>query len=374
MKIAVVKEIREGERRVALVPESCAKLAKAGFTVAVEGGAGNGAFFPDDAFREAGAGIGSDPAELLSGADLVLKVQPPMFNRVVGRHEAYMMRPGAVLVGQLVPARHPDAVSQLAGRGITAFATDRIPRITRAQPMDTLSSMASIAGYKAVLIAANLLPRYFPMLSTAAGTILPAKVFVIGAGVAGLQAVATARRLGAVVEATDTRSAVREQVLSLGARFVGVETGESAEDAGGYARELSPEFYRKQAELIAGRCAASDVVITTALIGGVKAPRLVTAEMVRGMKPGTVIVDVAAEGGGNCELTRPGETVVEGGVTICGDDNLPSTLPWHASTLFSRNLTAFVLAFWKDGRFQVDPADEIQRAALVTHEGKEATG
>jgi len=374
MKIAVVKEIREGERRVALVPESCAKLAKAGFTVAVEGGAGNGAFFPDDAFREAGAGIGSDPAELLSGADLVLKVQPPMFNRVVGRHEAYMMRPGAVLVGQLVPARHPDAVVQLAGRGITAFATDRIPRITRAQPMDTLSSMASIAGYKAVLIAANLLPRYFPMLSTAAGTILPAKVFVIGAGVAGLQAVATARRLGAVVEATDTRSAVREQVLSLGARFVGVETGESAEDAGGYARELSPEFYRKQAELIAGRCAASDVVITTALIGGVKAPRLVTAEMVRGMKPGTVIVDVAAEGGGNCELTRPGETVVEGGVTICGDDNLPSTLPWHASTLFSRNLTAFVLAFWKDGRFRVDPADEIQRAALVTHEGKEATG
>jgi len=374
MKIAVVKEIREGERRVALVPESCAKLAKAGFTVAVEGGAGNGAFFPDDAFREAGAGIGSDPAELLSGADLVLKVQPPMFNRIVGRHEAYMMRPGAVLVGQLVPARHPDAVVQLAGRGITAFATDRIPRITRAQPMDTLSSMASIAGYKAVLIAANLLPRYFPMLSTAAGTILPAKVFVIGAGVAGLQAVATARRLGAVVEATDTRSAVREQVQSLGARFVGVETGESAEDAGGYARELSPEFYRKQAELIAGRCAASDVVITTALIGGVKAPRLVTAEMVRGMKPGTVIVDVAAEGGGNCELTRPGETVVEGGVTICGDDNLPSTLPWHASTLFSRNLTAFVLAFLKDGRFQVDPADEIQRAALVTHEGKEATG
>jgi NAD(P) transhydrogenase subunit alpha len=374
LKIAVVKEIREGERRVALVPESCAKLAKAGFTVAVESGAGNGAFFPDESFREAGAGIGSDPAELLSGADLVLKVQPPMFNRAVGRHEAYMMRPGALLVGQLVPARHPDAVVQLAGRGITAFAMDRIPRVTRAQPMDTLSSMASIAGYKAVLIAANLLPRYFPMLSTAAGTILPAKVFIIGAGVAGLQAVATARRLGAVVEATDTRSAVREQVQSLGARFVGVETAEDAEGAGGYARELSPEFCRKQAELIAVRCAAADVVIATALIGGVKAPRLITAEMVRGMKPGAVIVDVAAEGGGNCELTRPGETVVEGGVTICGHDNLPSTLPWHASTLFSRNLTAFVLAFWKDGRFRVDPADEVQRAALVTHEGREVTG
>jgi NAD(P) transhydrogenase subunit alpha len=374
LKIAVVKEIREGERRVALVPESCAKLASAGFTVAVERGAGNGAFFPDEAFREAGAGIGNDPAELLSGADLVLKVQPPMFHRAVGRHEAYMMRPGALLVGQLVPARHPDAVVQMAGRGITAFAMDRIPRITRAQPMDTLSSMASIAGYKAVLIAANLLPRYFPMLSTAAGTILPAKVFVIGAGVAGLQAVATARRLGAVVEATDTRSAVREQVQSLGARFVGVETAEDAEGAGGYARELSPEFYRKQAELIAVRCAAADVVITTALIGGVKAPRLITAEMVKGMKPGAVIVDVAAEGGGNCELTRPGETVVEGGVTICGHDNLPSTLPWHASTLFSRNLTAFVLAFCVDGRFRVDPGDEIQRAALVTHEGREVTG
>jgi NAD(P) transhydrogenase subunit alpha len=374
VRVAGVREIREGERRVALVPESCAKLASAGFKVAVESGAGDAAFFRDDAFREAGAGIGSDPAELLSGADLVLKVQPPMFNRVAGRHEAFMMRPGAVLVGQLVPARHPDAVAQLAGRGITAFAMDRIPRITRAQSMDTLSSMASIAGYKAVLIAANLLPRYFPMLSTAAGTILPAKVFVIGAGVAGLQAVATARRLGAVVEATDTRAAVREQVESLGARFVGVETGESAEDAGGYARELSPEFYKKQAELIGLRCAASDVVITTALIGGVKAPRLITAEMVRGMKTGSVIVDVAAEGGGNCELTRPGETVVEGGVTICGHDNLPSTLPWHASTLFSRNLTAFVLAFWKDGRFRIDPGDEIQRAALVTHEGREVAG
>jgi len=374
MRIAVVREIREGERRVALVPESCAKLAKAGFTVAVESGAGNWASFPDDAFREAGASTGSDPAELLSGADLVLKVQPPMFNRVLGRHEADMMRSGAVLVGQLVPARHPEAVARLAARGITAFAMDRIPRTTRAQSMDTLSAMASISGYKAVLIAANLLPRYFPMLSTAAGTVLPAKVFVVGAGVAGLQAVATARRLGAVVEATDTRPAVREQVQSLGARFVGVETGESAEDAGGYARELSPEFYRRQAELIAGRCASADVVVTTALIGGVTAPRLITAEMVRGMKPGSVIVDVAAEGGGNCELTRPGETVVEGGVTICGHDNLPSTLPWHASTLFSRNLTAFVMAFWKDGRFLVDPGDEIQRAALVTHEGREVTG
>jgi NAD(P) transhydrogenase subunit alpha len=347
---------------------------KAGLAVAAESGAGAGAFFPDEEYRKAGAAVEPDPSALLGSAELILKVQPPMFHAATGRHEADQMREGAVLIGQLLPSRHPEAVAKLAERGITSFAMDRIPRITRAQSMDTLSSMASIAGYKAVLIAANLLPRYFPMLSTAAGTVLPAKVFVIGAGVAGLQAIATARRLGAVVEATDTRPAVREQVQSLGGRFVGVETGESAEDAGGYAKELSPEFYRKQAELIAERCAAADVVITTALIGGVKAPRLVTAEMVRGMRPGSVIVDLAAEGGGNCELTRPGETVLEGGVTVCGPDNLPATLPWHASTLFSRNLAAFVLAFWKDGRFRIDLTDEIVRAALVTHGGKAVAG
>ncbi len=374
LNIAVVREILKGERRVALVPESCAKLSKAGMTVVVESGAGDAAFFSDDDYRASGARVETGPVAVLEAADLVLKVQPPAFNPSVGLHEADMMRPGALLAGQLVPARHPEAVAKLAERGITAFAMDRIPRIARAQPMDTLSSMANIAGYRAVLVAANLLPRYFPMLTTAAGTVLPAKVFVIGAGVAGLQAIATARRLGAVVEATDTREAVREQVQSLGARFFGVETDEAAQDAGGYAKELSAEFYRKQADLIAGRCAAADVVITTALIGGVKAPRLITAEMVHGMRPGSVIVDVAAEGGGNCELTRPGETVEERGVTISGPDNLPATLPWHASTLFSRNLASFVLAFWKDGRFLVDLEDEILRAALVTPEGKEAKG
>jgi NAD(P) transhydrogenase subunit alpha len=374
VKIAVLREIREGERRVAVVPETCAKLAKAGIAVSVEAGAGAAAFFPDEEYRRAGAAVEPDPAAMLGNADLVLKVQPPMFHRDTGRHETDGIRAGAILVGQLLPSHHPEAVAKLAERGITAFAMDRIPRITRAQSMDTLSSMASISGYKAVLIAANLLPRYFPMLSTAAGTVLPARVFVIGAGVAGLQAIATARRLGAVVEATDTRPAVREQVQSLGGRFVGVETEESAEDAGGYAKELSPEFYRKQAEFLAGRCAAADVVITTALIGGVKAPRLLTAEMVRGMRPGSVIVDLAAEGGGNCELTRPGETVLAGGVTICGPENLPATLPWHASTLFSRNLAAFVLAFWKDGEFRIDLSDEIQRAALVTHGGKAVAG
>ncbi len=372
MKIAVVREILPAERRVALVPESCAKLVKAGIVVAIERRAGTAAFFPDDAYEAAGAVVEDDPAALLAGADVVLKVQPPDFNAALGRHEADMIRPGAVLVGQLVPVRHPDAMRRIAERGIIAFAMDRVPRITRAQAMDTLSSMANISGYKAVLVAANLLPRYFPMLTTAAGTVLPAKVFVIGAGVAGLQAIATARRLGAVVEATDTRAEVREQVQSLGARFVGVDAGEDAQDAGGYARELSPEFYRKQAERIADRCAAADVVITTALIGGVKAPRLIGPEAVRGMKAGSVIVDVAAEGGGNCELTRPGETVVDHGVTICGPLNLPSEMPWHASTLFSRNLTAFVLAFWKDGAFRVDPEDEIQRSALVAREGRGA--
>lgn len=374
MNVAVVREILRGERRVALVPESCSKLSKAGMTVVVESGAGDAAFFPDGDYRSAGARVENGPVEVLGGADLVLKVQPPAFNPVVGLHEADMIRTGALLAGQLVPSRHPEAMAKLAERGITAFAMDRIPRITRAQPMDTLSSMANIAGYRAVLLAAQLLPRYFPMLTTAAGTVLPAKVFVIGAGVAGLQAIATARRLGAVVEATDTRPEVREQVQSLGARFIGVETGEAAQDAGGYAKELSAEFYRKQADLIGGRCAASDVVITTALIGGVKAPRLITAEMVHSMRPGSVIVDVAAEGGGNCELTRPGETVEERGVTICGPDNLPATLPWHASTLFSRNLASFVLAFWKDGRFLVDLEDEILRAALVTREGGEVKG
>lgn len=370
MKIAVPREILQGERRVALVPESCAKLSKAGIAVSVERGAGEAAFFPDDAYRGAGAAVEDGTPGLFGGADLVLKVNPPVFRPDLAKHEAELMRRGAMLLGALMPSRHPDAVEKLAAAGVTSFSTDRIPRITRAQSMDTLSSMASVAGYKAILLAANALPKYFPMLTTAAGTVFPAKVFVIGAGVAGLSAVATARRLGASVEATDTRPAAREQVESLGARFVGVETAENAQDSSGYARELSKEFLAMQAELLARRCAAADAVVTTALIGGVTAPRLITADMVRGMRPGSVIVDLAAEGGGNCELTRPGETVVERGVTIYGPLNLPAGMPWHASTLFSRNLAAFVLAFWRDGRFALDLGDEILRGALVTHEGK----
>lgn len=369
MKIAVPREIRSGERRVALVPESVKKLVKAGIGVTVERGAGEAAFFTDSLYREEGAEVEGDVAKLYGGADLVLKVQAPALNETLATHETDLMRAGGMLLATLIPARHRDVVEKLAVRGVTAFAIDLIPRITRAQTMDTLSSMANIGGYKAVLIAANHLPRYFPMLMTAAGTVLPAKVFVIGAGVAGLQAVATAHRLGAAVEATDTRPVVKEQVESIGAKFVGV-VAEEAQDASGYAKELSADFYRKQAELIAERCAAADAVITTALIGGVKAPKLITADMVKSMKPGSVIVDIAAEAGGNCELTQPGRTVVVHGVTICGPENLPAEMPWHGSTLYSRNLTAFVLAFWKDGSFKLDPDDEIIRGCMVSHAGE----
>ena len=370
MRIAVPKETREGERRVALVPETCKKLVKAGIEVVIESGAGQAAYLSDAAYVEAGAKVEADLANLLGGADFVLKVQPPAVRPEVGKHEAELMKPGALLLCTLLPTRNLEAVRKLAERKITAFSTDCIPRITRAQSMDTLSAMSNIAGYKAVLIAANELAKYFPMFMTAAGTIFAAKVFVIGAGVAGLQAIATAKRLGATVTATDTRKAVGEQVQSLGAKFAAVESEEDAQTASGYAKELSQDFYRKQAELIAQQCAASDVVITTALIGGVKAPRLITAEVVRKMQPGSVIVDLAAEAGGNCELTKPGETVVENGVKILGPLNLPSEMPRDASTLYARNLTTFVLAFWKDNAFQLNLDDEILKGAVITHDGK----
>ncbi len=364
MKLFVPRETRDGERRVALVPESVKKLVKAGMTVVIEHDAGAGSFLDDAAYVEAGASVVTDAPATLAESDLVLLVNPP------GPVELDRLRPGAMLLAPLTPTRNLDLVRKLLERRVTAFSTDTIPRISRAQAMDALSSMASIAGYKAVILAADALPRYFPMLMTAAGTVLPAKVFVIGAGVAGLQAIATGRRLGAVVEATDTRPAVKTEIESLGARFVGVETTEEAQDKGGYAKELSQEFYRKQAELIARHCAAADVVITTALIGGVFAPKLISAEMVEKMKAGSVIVDLAAPGGGNCELTKPGETVVHKGVKILAPLNLPSELAFHASLLYSRNLTAFVLAFWKSGAFQLDLSDDILKDATVTHDGR----
>ncbi|MEK6677180.1 MAG: Re/Si-specific NAD(P)(+) transhydrogenase subunit alpha [Planctomycetota bacterium] len=370
MKIAVVKEVFPGERRVALVPESIKKLIKAGIQVGVQEGAGSESGLPDAEYTSAGAGLENDILKLLSDADFVCKVCPPTQNTTVGCHEADILKPGGMLLASFVPIRSLEAVRKLADRKVTTFCTDLIPRITRAQSMDTLSSMSSIAGYKAVLIAANELGKYFPMFMTAAGTVLPAKVFIIGAGVAGLQAVATAKRLGAAVEATDTRPAAKTDVESLGAKFVGVETAEQAQDAGGYAKELSQDFYRKQGELIADRCAASDVVITTALIGGVKAPKLITEDMVKKMKPGSVIVDLAAIAGGNCEVTQPGATVVRHGVKICAPLNLPSEMAYHGSTLYSRNLTSFILAFWKDGKFNFDLNDDILKGATVTHDGQ----
>jgi NAD(P) transhydrogenase subunit alpha len=368
MRIGVPKETSAGERRVALVPESCKKLIQAGYTISVETGAGDGAGFPDSAYREVGVTLESDPAALLGSADIVLKVNPPV-SGTGQRDEVEWMRRGVIYVGSLMPLRNLDVVEALASRGITAFSTDAIPRTTRAQAMDTLSSMANISGYKGALLAAVELNKYFPMLMTAAGTVPPAKVFVIGAGVAGLQAIATARRLGANVFATDVRPEVKEQIESVGGKYVGIELKEGASAGGGYAKELTEEDRLRQRELLAAQCTQSDAVITTALIGGVFAPRLISAEMVRSMKPGSVIVDLAADGGGNCELSRPGENVVVNGVTIMAPLNLPATMPAHASLLFSRNLTAFLQTFTQNTGFQVDLNDDIQQGAVITHEG-----
>ena len=368
MRIGVPKETAPGERRVALVPESCKKLKQAGYEIAVEAGAGVPAGYADDAYRELGVALEPDPAALLSAADVALKVGPP--STEAGRDEVGWLRSGAIYLGSLMPLRHLRAVRALAAHGVTAFATDAIPRTTRAQSMDTLSSMANIAGYKGVLLGAVELNKYFPMFMTAAGMVPPAKVFVIGAGVAGLQAIATAKRLGAHVTATDVRPEVKEQIESVGGKYVGIELTESAAAGGGYAKELSDADKARQREILAAQVAQSDVVVTTALIGGVFAPRLITADMVRSMKPGTIIVDLGADGGGNCELSRPGETVVSGGVTIMAPLNVPASMPLHASLLFSRNLTAFLQAFTKDGAFQLDLNDDIQQGALITHAGE----
>src|SRR3954469_2340399 len=368
MHIGVPKETWPGERRGALVPESCKKLIQAGYTISIESGAGDAAGFPDAAYRETGVTVEPDGSSVFSSADLVLKVNAPG-TRNGQDSETDWMRQGGIYIGSLMPLRNLDAVRSLAARRITAFSTDAIPRTTRAQSMDTLSSMANISGYKGALLAATELNKYFPMLMTAAGTVPPAKVFIIGAGVAGLQAIATARRLGANVFATDVRPEVKEQIESVGAKYVGIELKEAAAAGGGYAKELSEEDRARQRELLAAQCAQSDAVITTALIGGVFAPRLITSDMVRSMKPGSVIVDLAADGGGNCELSRPGERVITGGVTILAPLNLPATMPLHASLLFSRNLTAFIQAFTKDSAFTVDLSDDIQQGSVITHEG-----
>jgi H+-translocating NAD(P) transhydrogenase subunit alpha len=355
MRLGVPKETTPGERRVALVPEAVGRLAGAGFEVAVERGAGEAAAFPDEAFAEAGATLVSNAFD----AEAVVKVQKPSASEV----EA--LRDGSVLVAFLQPLTDPEGIERLGGRGVIAFAMESIPRITRAQPMDALSSQATVSGYKAVVLAAERLPRFFPMLMTAAGTVAPAKVLVLGAGVAGLQAIATARRLGAVVTGFDVRAAVREQVESLGATFL--DLGVTVEEAeGGYARELSEEDRRRQQEALEGRIADFDVVVTTALVPGRPAPRLIPAAAVRSMRPGSVVVDVAAEAGGNCELTEPGETVEREGVTIVGLTNLPSTMPYHASQLYARNVAALLQHLAPEGDLRLDWEDEITAGACVT--------
>ena len=364
MKIAVPKEMTPGERRVALTPDAIAGLVKSKLDVLVETGAGDGAFHRDEAFTQAGARIVPDAAALYSQADLVTKVQKPTLE------EVDQLREGTVLVSFLQALTATDLVQRLVTRRITSFGMEGIPRISRAQKMDALSSQANIAGYKAVLIAAESLAKFFPMMMTAAGTVFAARVLVIGAGVAGLQALATARRLGAQVWGYDVRPVVKEQVESLGAKFLEFDLSlTDAEDKGGYAKALTADTSRRQQELLNEKSKDFDVIITTALVPGKPAPRLITKETVAGMRPGAVIVDLAAEAGGNCELTEPDHVVVKHGVTIHGPTNLPATMPVHASQLYARNVTELLREFVKDGALALQLDDEIIKSACVTHNG-----
>jgi NAD(P) transhydrogenase subunit alpha len=370
MKIAVAKEIEVCERRVALIPDTVARLVKQGLEIWVETGAGEKAYFTDRDYEAAGAKIINDPAYLWGETDILLKVSPPQ-TREDGRSEIDLLKPGSTLISFLNPLGNPAIAQHLAHRQITALSMELIPRTTRAQSMDALSSQASLAGYKSVLIAAAALPKYFPMLTTAAGTIAPAKVFIMGAGVAGLQAIATARRLGAVVEAFDIRPAVKEEVQSLGAKFVEVTLEEETADKGGYAKEISEASKQRTQELVAAHVKTADVVITTAQVPGKKAPLLVTEEMVAQMKPGSVIVDLAAEQGGNCACTDPGKDIVWHGVTIIGPINLPSSMPVHASQLYAKNLTSLLqLLISKEKTLQINLSDDIIDAACITHAGE----
>jgi len=364
MKLGVPKETAVNERRVALTPDAAGRLVKSGFAVLVERGAGAAASFRDEAYSTAGATVVAPATDVFAQSDVVLKVQPP------STEEVRRCRERAALVALFQPSAEREAVSQLAASKVTAFSLALLPRITRAQPMDVLSSQATVAGYKAVLLAAAAAGRFFPMLVTAAGTLPPARTLVLGAGVAGLQAIATARRLGAVVSAFDVRPAVKEQVESLGAKFLELQIGEQAETAGGYAKQLSGETHRRELAFIAQHVKDADIVITTAAIPGKRAPILITAEAVRGMKPGSVIVDLAVETGGNCELAQPGADVIQDGVVILGPLNLPSTLPHDASQMYARNISSFLQHIVKDGALQLDFEDEIIRDTCVTHAGE----
>ncbi|MDD2677487.1 MAG: Re/Si-specific NAD(P)(+) transhydrogenase subunit alpha [Methylacidiphilaceae bacterium] len=375
MILATCRETLPGENRVSLIPEGVPALIKLGLEVVLESGAGEAAGFPDQAYRERGARLESR-RELLPQAQILCQFHPPT------PEEIAQLSPGTVVISLLYPLTRLPLVAEMAKRGLTVFALDLLPRISRAQSMDALSSQTTVAGYRAVVLAASLLPRFFPMLMTPAGTIPPARVFIIGAGVAGLQAIATARRLGAIVEAHDVRPVAKEQVESLGARFVGLEKeAAGSEDSSGYAKAQSEEFLRRQRELIAAQCQKADVVITTALIPGKPAPTLIAKEAVERMRPGSVIVDLAAEQGGNCELTEPGQTVVRSGVTLCGLLNPASALAPQASLFYSKNLQAFLSLLMKDGALQIQTEDPIFgqtlvcRAGEIVHEGvRKASG
>ncbi|MER3473203.1 MAG: NAD(P)(+) transhydrogenase (Re/Si-specific) subunit alpha [Armatimonadota bacterium] len=371
MRIGVTQETFPGETRVAVVPSAVAALKKAQVEVLVQAGAGKGAGFSDLEYSEAGATVVPTREEVIAQADVILQVRALGANPEGYQKDLALAREGQVWIAMMDPLWAPEPVAEAAQKGIIAFALELVPRITRAQPMDVLSSQSNLAGYKAVLLAANSLSKIFPMMMTAAGTITPARVFVIGAGVAGLQAIATAKRLGAVVSAYDVRPAVREQVESLGARFVELPLEvQDAQDAGGYARALGEDFYRRQAQMMSSVLPENDVVITTAAVPGQRAPVLITREMVETMRPGSVIVDLAAERGGNCELTQPGQTVVHEGVTIIGPLNLPATMPYHASQLYARNITSFAVNLLKGGALNLDTEDQIIRDTLLARDGQ----
>jgi len=369
--IGIPAETFPGERRVAMTPRAFEMFAKLDVQFLVQSGAGDAAGFPNADLQVKGVQIVQTRAEVFSASHIILQVRTLGANPEAGRSDLDLFRQGQIVIGFGEPLTAAAEYAELARRGVTSFAMELIPRITRAQSMDALSSMATIAGYKAVLMAADALPRMFPMLMTAAGTITPARAFILGAGVAGLQAIATARRLGAVVQAYDVRAAVKEQIESLGAKFVSVELDTSqAEGKGGYAQELGPDFYRRQAELLTGVIRQQDVVISTAAVPGKRAPILISRDMVAEMAPGSVIVDLAAERGGNCELTQPGRTIVESGVTIMGPVNVASAIPYHASQMYSRNIATFARYLLASGEPKIDLEDEITRETLVTHAGE----
>ena len=362
MIVGVPTETFPGERRVALVPELVSKLIATGLEVHMQSGAGVEAGFGDKDYEERGARLAS---EVFAKADVLLKVRPPTASEIA------QLRESSIFIGLLEPYTSEAQIKLLSARRVTSFAMELMPRIARAQPMDALSAMSMVAGYKAVLLAANRLPKFFPLLMTAAGTITPARVFVVGAGVAGLEAIGTAKRLGAVVEAYDTRPAVKEEVQSVGAKFVELTLDtKDAEEKGGYARAESPEFYKKQQEMMTEHVAAADVVITAALVRGRHAPILITEEMVRGMRPGSVIVDLASAQGGNCALTEADREVIRDGVVILGPTNLPSAMPFHSSQLYARTVTNFLMHLYHDGKISLDPNDELTRPTLVSHQGE----